>query len=71
MRHVTGNVVKSYPAWIDFTFIDNMLEHSQHPKRLGPTMEQLRQPQSRIIGIEPAAKNDSVDMFQRSGVAAE
>jgi len=34
-------------------------------------MEQLRQPQNKIIGIEPAAENDGVDMFEQAGVAAE
>jgi len=34
-------------------------------------MEQLRQPRKKSIGIEPAAKNDGVDMFEQAGVAAE
>lgn len=34
-------------------------------------MEQLRQPQSRIIGIEPEAENVGVDMFEQAGIAAE
>lgn len=33
-------------------------------------MEQLRQPQSRIIGIEPVIKNDGGDMFEQAGVVA-
>jgi hypothetical protein len=38
---------------------------------LGPDMEQLRQPQNKMIGIKPAAKNDAVDMVRPTGVAAE
>jgi hypothetical protein len=33
-------------------------------------MEQLRQPK-KIIGIEPAAKEDGVDIFENSGNASE
>ena len=34
-------------------------------------MEQLRQLQMKIIGVEPAAENDCMNMFEQAGVAAE
>jgi hypothetical protein len=34
-------------------------------------MQQLRQPQKKLIGIYQTAGNGGVDMFQRAGVAAE
>ena len=56
---------------IDFTFVYNMLKPSLHPRRLGPVMKKLRQPQKKISSIEPTAENDGMDMFQAAGVAAE
>jgi hypothetical protein len=47
-----------------------MVEHSLHPRRLGPNMEQLRKQQNKIIGIKPPSNNDGVDMFEQAGVAA-
>jgi hypothetical protein len=44
---------------------------SQHPKRFGPNMELCRQPQNKVIGLEPAAKNDGVDMFEQARVVAD
>ncbi len=44
---------------------------SQHPKRLGPSMELCRQPKNKVIGLEPAAKNDGVDMFEQARVVAD
>jgi hypothetical protein len=46
-----------------------MLERSQHRRRLGPIMEQLRQPTRKLIGIQQAAENDDVDMFKQAEVA--
>ena len=69
--HITGNVVENLQIGFDFTFFDNMLDACLHPRRLGPIMEKLRQPQNKMIGIEPAAENDGVDMFEQAGVAAE
>jgi len=34
-------------------------------------MKKLRQPQKKISGIEPAAENDGMDMFEAAGVAAQ
>jgi len=34
-------------------------------------MEQLRQPQKKMIGIELAAANDGMEMFDQAGIAAE
>jgi hypothetical protein len=34
-------------------------------------MEQLRQPQKNIIGIELASENDGVDMFEQAWVDKE
>jgi hypothetical protein len=34
-------------------------------------MLQFRQPQNRVIGIEPEAENVGVDMFDQAGIAAE
>jgi hypothetical protein len=34
-------------------------------------MEQLRQARKKMTGIDPAARNDGVDMFDQAGVAAE
>lgn len=34
-------------------------------------MEQLRQPQKKMIGIELAAANDGGDMFEQAGAATE
>lgn len=38
---------------------------SQHSKRLGLDMHRCRQLQTIIIGIERAAKNDGMDMFEQ------
>jgi hypothetical protein len=46
-----------------------MLEHRQHPQRLRPNLEQFRQPQNKIIGIEPATGNEGVEMFGQAGDA--
>lgn len=48
-----------------------MVEQRQHPRRLGSTMEQLRLPHKKIVGIEMTAENDGVDMFEQAGVAAK
>lgn len=34
-------------------------------------MLQFRQPQNRVIGIEPETENVGVDMFDQAGIAAE
>jgi hypothetical protein len=34
-------------------------------------MEQLQQPQKKMIGIEPIAENGSVDVFGQVGVTGE
>jgi hypothetical protein len=34
-------------------------------------MKQLRQPQSEMVGIQPASENDGVDMFEQTGASAE
>jgi len=34
-------------------------------------MTKLRQTQKKMIGIEPAAENDGMDMFEQAGVVAE
>ena len=34
-------------------------------------MTKLRQTQKKMIGIEPAAENDGVDVFKESGSPAE
>ena len=34
-------------------------------------MQQLRQPQNKTIGIELAAENEGVGMFEQAGVAGE
>jgi hypothetical protein len=69
--HVTGNVVENLQIGFDFTFFDNMLQHRPNLQRLGSGTGQLRQPQKMMIGIEPAAKNGGVDMFEQAWVAAE
>ena len=48
-----------------------MLEHRPHPQRLGPNMDQLRQPKKKIVSIKLAADGDGVDVFDEAGVAAE
>lgn len=44
---------------------------NRHLRRLVQNMEQLQQQKKKIIGIEPTAENDSVDMFEQAAVAAE
>lgn len=34
-------------------------------------MQQFRRPQNKIIGMEPNAESDGVDMFEYAAVAAE
>lgn len=51
---------------VDFTFVAHMVEHRPHPRRWGPTMEQLRPSQK-----DDVAGNDGIDMFEQAGVARE
>jgi hypothetical protein len=34
-------------------------------------MEQLRQPQNKLIGIERTAEIDGMDMFEQAGITTE
>lgn len=78
MRDAIGNVVENYQnglynchIGLILHFLTICCEHSQHPQRLGPNMQQLRQPQNKTIGIEPAAENDGVGMFEKAGTTAD
>lgn len=78
MRHAVGKVVENYQNGLYNSQIGLILhflticwEHSQHPRRLEPNMELLRQQQPKNIGIEPVTKNGGVDMFERAEVVAE
>lgn len=44
---------------------------SEHLRRLGPDMEQHREPRNRIISIERVAEKDGLRMLKQAGVAAE
>jgi ribonucleoside-diphosphate reductase beta chain len=37
----------------------------------GEVSDSFDKKKKKLIGIEPAAKNDGVDMFEQAGVAAE
>jgi hypothetical protein len=44
---------------------------SRHSQKLGRNIQQFRRQQNKMIDIEPAAKNNGVDMFEQAGIAAE
>jgi hypothetical protein len=78
VRHAIGNVVDNHQngpynchIGLILHFLTICWEHSQHPRRLGPYMPQLRQQKSNAIGIGPAAGKEGVDMFGLTWVAAE
>lgn len=59
------------PYWFDFAFFGDMVTHMASTAAIeAKNMQQFRQPQDKIIGVEPSAENSNVDILERAGIAA-
>jgi len=56
--------VQNLQIGFDFTFFDIMLNPDRHTRQLGPIMKQLQKPQKKMNGIELAAENGGMDVFE-------